>query len=288
MGPTSSGKTYLAERLADQLDATLVNADAFQVYRGFDIGTAKPVRRDRYELIDILEPTSSFGVGEFVQRASEILDESFRQTRNAIVVGGTGLYVRALFEEYADLAEAPDPATRAHLEARWKAEGLAALANELASADPIAAARTDLANPRRVLRALERIRTGHRRIVVRIPYTRRRKVAVLPDHDRLAASIRSRLDAMMQGGFADEVRRRIADGVPEEAPAMNAIGYRTIARMLEGTITREEAFESIVAETGRYAKRQRTWLRTEPSLDVLPGRFGHEAVDDALRLLFGN
>src|SRR5688572_23240532 len=118
MGPTASGKTDLAEHLADETGAQLINADAFQVYKGFDIGTAKSVNANRYELIDIREPDESFGVGEFVQLANAELERLFAGGTSAIVVGGTGLYVRALFEEYEAMSGPPDPQLRADLEAR--------------------------------------------------------------------------------------------------------------------------------------------------------------------------
>ncbi len=103
MGPTASGKTSLAEALADKFDACLINGDAFQVYRGMDIGTAKPVNKDRYHLIDIKDPSEDFGVGEYVALAQSVLAEMWESQRNVIVVGGSGLYVRALFEEYSGM-----------------------------------------------------------------------------------------------------------------------------------------------------------------------------------------
>src|SRR5471030_1762482 len=109
MGPTASGKTEVAEALADQLCAQLVNADAFQIYQGMDVGTAKPLRKADYRLVDIRNPSEGFGVGEFVTLAQEVLSECWEAGKNVVVVGGTGLYMRALFEEYAEMAQAPDP-----------------------------------------------------------------------------------------------------------------------------------------------------------------------------------
>src|SRR5271165_7127776 len=125
MGPTASGKTDVAEAIADALDAQLINADAFQVYRGMDIGTAKPRAKGRYRLLDLKAPNEGFGVGEFVQLAQTELNTLFQERRSAVVVGGTGLYIRALFEQYSELAASPEPALRAALMEREYRDGLA-------------------------------------------------------------------------------------------------------------------------------------------------------------------
>ena len=131
MGPTASGKTGLAEALADELDATLINADAFQIYRGMDIGTAKPKAKSRYALLDIKNPNEGYGVGEWAQSAQAIVQDAWIAAKSVIVVGGTGLYIRALFEEYDGLHPAPDPVLRSELELREQTEGLPALYAEL-------------------------------------------------------------------------------------------------------------------------------------------------------------
>src|SRR5689334_3511641 len=127
MGPTGSGKTEVAEAIAERLGAQLINADAFQVYRGMDIGTAKPTEKHRYRLLDLKQPNAGFGVGEFVQLASEELRELHHEGRDAVVVGGTGLYIRALFEGYAEMVSPPDPNLRSELMARERTKGLATL-----------------------------------------------------------------------------------------------------------------------------------------------------------------
>ena len=153
MGPTASGKSDLAEALADRIDARLINADAFQVYRGMDIGTGKPSQKERYLLLDLVSPSEQFGLGEWLRLAVAALEEIFKQGRNAIVVGGTGLYIRALMEEYADVAAAPDPSLRASLMKRPIEE----LRQELRSRAPNVFESTDIANPLRVRRALEKL-----------------------------------------------------------------------------------------------------------------------------------
>ena len=158
MGPTASGKTALAEGLADRLGAVLVNADAFQAYRGMDVGTAKPENRGRYRLLDIKKPDETYGVGEFCVRAAEELHGVHEEGRSAVVVGGTGQYVRALFEEYRDLMPDPDPALRARVDREAGGGGVGGPRHGASATGlPRSPPRTDLRNPVRVTRALERI-----------------------------------------------------------------------------------------------------------------------------------
>ncbi len=266
MGTTASGKTALAEGLADRLGAVLINADAFQAYRGMDVGTAKPEARDRYRLLDVKEPNEAYGAGEFCLRAAAELATIFAAGRSAIVVGGTGQYVRALFEEYRDLMPEPDPALRAHFAARLESEGLEALVRELTAKDPTLAARTALQNPIRVTRALERIEGGESPLSFRVPYTQRLKIATSLTKEEIEARIAQRTRQMMHNGWVEEVRRLRADGFGPGDPGFRAIGYREMAAFLDGDLATEEAERAIVRETTAYAKRQRTWLRSEPGL----------------------
>lgn len=269
MGPTASGKSELAESLADRLDADLISADAFQIYRGFDIGTAKPSDTERYHMIDIRDPTDSFGVGEFVLLACEILKRSFALGRNVVVVGGTGLYIRALFEEYKDLEPAPDPELRTRLNEELAVNGTVAMMARLAEVSPESARQIEPTNPRRIIRALEKAMMASAPISFALPAFRTLKFGLLPPLEVLDRSIRDRLRAMMQGGFIEEVQGLMNAGVPENAPAMQAIGYRTILRLIRGDLTGGQAHEDIEIETRRYAKRQRTWMRSEPRLNII-------------------
>lgn len=262
MGPTASGKTGLAEDLAGHYSAQLINADAFQVYRGFDIGTAKPEHHERYLLIDIREPHEQFGVGEFVALAQEHLKSLWEQQRSVILVGGTGLYIRALMEEYTGMKPQPDPALREELQAKPVDE----LLQQLKEMDPKAMEKVDAANPLRVRRALERALTPAAGLQVKLPPFFRIKLAIDPPKDTLNERIRQRCDQMFYNGFVEEVRRLRLQGVTEDAPAMRGIGYRSVWRHLEGQITLEEARDEVISETRKYAKRQRTWLRSEPNL----------------------
>jgi tRNA dimethylallyltransferase len=266
MGPTASGKTALAEAIADRLGAQLVSADAFQVYRGFDIGTAKPADRGRYRLLDILDPRETYGVGAFVRDAAGAAAEAHAQGRSVVVVGGTGLYIRALFDGYDRLMPAPDPELRAWLEGKEAAEP-GSLARMLLEREP--GTQADLRNPVRVRRALERLLDPRPPMQVGLPPFRRFKLAILPERGPLLAAIAERTRAMVSAGWADEVRDILAAGVPVSAPAFRAIGYQCFARLALGETSEQEAVGETVQATSQYAKRQATWLRSERSLEVL-------------------
>jgi tRNA dimethylallyltransferase len=268
MGATASGKTDLAERIADRFEAALINADAFQVYLGMDVGTAKPDHRDQYELIDIKDPDESYGVGEFTQLAVALLERFFSESRNVVVVGGTGLYVRALMEEYQTMQAAPDRSVRDELNRRLEADGLESLVAELRARDPGTADRTDLRNPVRVIRAIERLALPKAE-AVRLPNFRRSKLAIDPDSDVLDARIQQRAVQMVQNGWVREVESLRNAGYVREDFGFRAIGYRQMWDHLEGRVELEDAIATTIAETKRYAKRQRTWLRSEPNLCVL-------------------
>lgn len=284
MGPTASGKTELAERLADRFDAALLSADAFQIYRRFDIGTAKPENRDRYSFIDIRDPEESFGVGEYVRLAASKLAELFQIGRNAVIVGGTGLYVRALLESYKDMHPPPSPELRNRISEDLEKFGARALYERLLGTDPKRAATVDSSNPRRVARALEKALSRDSALHFELPPFTIIKLALIPPKEALDRSIEERLSAMMQRGFAKEVEDLVADGLPDSAPAMRAIGYRTMARAVRGEVSQEEAFESILIETRQYAKRQRTWLRKEPRLTCFAVERGEDVLAKVLEL----
>jgi tRNA dimethylallyltransferase len=270
MGTTASGKTALAEGLAERIGGQLVNSDAFQIYRGMDIGTAKTSEPERYRLIDLLEPSEAFGVGEWVRLAHQVLEEMWAQRRHVVLVGGTGLYIRALFEGYDEMRPSPDPQLRTALMDRESREGLAPLVEELRRIAPESAARTDLRNPVRVRRALERALSPADPIVYRIPSFRKRKFALELPHETIRSRIARRTDEMVQNGWAQEVRRLRDRGYGPCDPGFRAHGYRAMYRHIQGEIALEEVVASTVSETVRYAKRQRTWLRSEPDLRFVP------------------
>jgi tRNA dimethylallyltransferase len=266
MGPTASGKSDLAEALATELEADIVNADAFQVYRGMDIGTAKPSERSRYHLLDIKEPSESFGVGEFVLLAADIMQKAFDAGQNVVVCGGTGFYVRALIEEFTDLEPAPDPNLRAELEDRLANEGLPVLVAELEKRKPELAKKTDLMNPVRVRRALERCLSDAPPIKFTLPSFRKIKVALSPNAEISFSKITQRTQAMIQNGWVREVEMLLDQGYKSGDPGFRAIGYELIESFIRSGGEEQDLKNQIILETTQYAKRQRTWLRSEPNL----------------------
>lgn len=280
MGPTASGKSDLAEAMASELRFPLINADAFQVYRGLDIGTAKPTDRHNYHLLDIVDPWEEFGVGEWIRRVSDVLPQLFAEAGGAIVVGGSGYYIRALFEGYRDLADAPDPRRREEL----NRQSLEVLVAELQARDPSAAARVDLQNRVRVQRAVERLDLPT--LDWSIPDCRKVKLARLPELERNRTRIFRRVEAMVELGWLDEIRGLILSGVQREHPGMRAHGYRAMWDVVHGERSLSEAIEATQVEVAQYAKRQRTWLRAEPNLITISAEDEGEALATALDLLW--
>lgn len=267
MGPTASGKTEAAERVAEAWDAALLNADAFQVYRGMDIGTAKPEDRSRYRLLDLRDPDEGLTVGAWVRLARAELDRLWAEGRSAVIVGGTGLYIRALLEGYDDLGEPAPPEVRLALTTRMQVEGVDALAEELRREDPAAWARVDRKNPVRVQRALERARYPAPPTPPEpLPPFAVAKFAIDPGVERGDEAIRSRVRRMVYDGWVLEVQRLAERGYGPGDPGFRAHGYVAMHGVLRGEVGLEEAMDRTVVEVRRYAKRQRTWLRSEPNL----------------------
>ena len=263
-GPTAAGKTYAASWFARLADVGVVSADSRQLYKGFDIGTAKPTVRELLTAphlgIDVLEPTERASAAWWAERADGWIDEHRAAGRTPIVVGGTGLYLRALFGVL--FKEPPmDASTRRVLQDTLAPKGTDDLRRWVSALDP---ARAHLGRTQ-LLRAIEiALLTGRRvsdlhRETARPPRRRARYLLVDPGPS-LALHIEMRTDAMFGSGWHDEVRGLVRD-VPEDAPAWNASGYRTVRAMVRGKLTSREATEQVAIETRQYAKRQRTWFR---------------------------
>ena len=264
MGPTASGKSAVAEALARKLCCRIVNADAFQVYCGFDIGTAKPKDKSLYDLIDILDPVDNYTAGRFVQDAEPLLRGYLESGEAAVVCGGTGLYVRALWEGY----EAMSPADIS-LRERLKQDFDNLPTDEILRREGISEA--DLSydvtsNPQRLLRFLEKRRLPNEPRSRAAWLSGHPKVALEISRDELVGRIEARIRRMVDDGWREEVRQLLDSGVPISAPAFRAIGYRQIADSLEGRISFDEAVQLTLIKTRQYAKRQMTWLRIEPLL----------------------
>jgi tRNA dimethylallyltransferase len=276
VGPTGSGKTALALELAERLGAEIVNADSRLVYRGLDIGTAKPSpserRRVPHNLIDIRPPDDPLDVAEFAALARSAIAEITSRGRQVLVVGGSGLYLRVL---RGGIFEGP-PASRElrdSLAARAREVGVEGLHRELAAVDPKAARRIGVHDLYRITRALEVFElTGEP-----ISAHQRRHAFARGDYESLALAIdverkdlyeniNRRFDDMMAAGFIDEVRDLLAAGYSPERPPLKTIGYEQIAAYLRGEIDRETAVARAKQESRRLAKRQLTWFRHEPNL----------------------
>lgn len=274
VGPTATGKTALAVLLARAIgSAELVNADSRQVLRGLHVGTNRPGPEDLEgvpcHLLGITDPGAPFSVADWLAAARACLASLDLRGMRPIVVGGTGLYVRALLDGLELDGAPPDPGRRATLNARAASpEGLAALAGELRRRDPEGAAGIDLRNPRRVVRATEiveacgslagRGRTGATRPSVRIG------LDAAPDLHR--GWIAERARAMLAGGLLEETAAALARGVPPEALGASGIGYREALAVLDGRLSETAAAAEIVRRTARYAKAQRTWFRADRSV----------------------
>ncbi|HET6644949.1 MAG TPA: tRNA (adenosine(37)-N6)-dimethylallyltransferase MiaA [Fimbriimonadales bacterium] len=276
MGPTAVGKSVVAERLASMLDCRIVNADAFQVYRGFDVGTAKPDNRDIYDLIDILSADVCFSAGKFVKLARPLCIGYAAEGRDAVVCGGTGLYVRALFDGYKDMTPA-DSEQRARLRQILDEFGPDAVLAE-AELDPASVKPELRSNPVRVLRLAEKA-LGETGEAINEPWHAQRfKFALRFDRYQLNQRIEARVLNMVHNGWREEVSRLLAAGAEPHWPPFRAIGYREMCDHLEGDLSLDDAIAKIIVRTRRYAKRQITWLAKERGLVWLDGDASAESI----------
>ena len=295
-GATALGKSDVADVLAERLGADVVVADSMQEYRGLPIVTnqMEAGRGAHRYLVGFVEPHCEFTVAEYAARAHEVIDGLRAEGRAVIVEGGSGLYLRAALGDLA-FAAPPDPGVRGELEARW-AQGPAEVLDELRRLDPDALARLDVANPRRVIRALEaaRARGGplpqeERAHLWREPERyQHRLVALVPDDDReeLRRRIARRVDDMLARGALDEVRQARAAG-PLSRTVQQAIGVRELCAVLDGELTQGEAAARMTARTRTLARRQLTWMRKLPRAALVPaaGRPADAVAADVLSLL---
>jgi tRNA dimethylallyltransferase len=289
VGPTAAGKTELALAVAERLLAEIVSADAMLVYRGMDIGTAKPTPEERarvpHHLVDLVDPGEEFSVARFQPLARAAIADVLGRGRPPLLVGGSGLYFHAVVDDF--VFPPTDQAVRSRLEAEAAQVGLAELYRRLAAADPPAAARIQPGNLRRTVRALEVMELTGRpfssfRAAMDTPVSRYR-LTVLgldPGPELLRARVAERVAAMAEAGLVEEVRR-LAGG-PLSRTARQALGYKELLDAMEQGTPVSEALETVVRRTRAYARRQLAWFRRDPRVrwSTLPP--GPERVDWAL------
>jgi tRNA dimethylallyltransferase len=289
VGPTASGKSALALALAERFGGEIVNADSRQIYRLMDIGTAKPSAADRarvpHHLLDLVWPDEPLTLAQYQAAATAVIADVHARGRLPLLVGGTGLYARAVVDGLAIPEVPPQPALRAELEAEARALGLAALHARLAALDPAGAAVIDAANPRRLIRALEVC------LVTGRPFSEQRGARPTPydalllgldtARDQLYAWADARVDGMLAAGLVQEVRELVARGYGWDLPALSSLGYREMGAYLRGELTLAEATARMKLATHALIRRQLTWFRAdarihwldaaEPSLPAVAG-----------------
>ncbi len=290
VGPTATGKSDLGVQLALRLRGEVVNADASQLYRGMDIGTAKlpPALRlgVEHHQLDELQLTDEASLAAYQRHSRADLDAILARGRRALLVGGSGLYVRAAL----DVLDIPptDPAVRARIEAEYAAVGLPPLRERLRAGDPVAAAAIDPNNARRIIRALEVIELTGGPFPATMPTRQLARPALLlgldDDTDVLDARIERRVAAMFEAGLVAETQTLVALGLRDGRTASRAIGYAQVLALLDGRLTEAQAREQTAQATRRLVRRQRSWFRADPRIRWLPAGAA-DLLDRALDLI---
>ncbi|HLZ23506.1 MAG TPA: tRNA (adenosine(37)-N6)-dimethylallyltransferase MiaA [Ktedonobacterales bacterium] len=297
-GPTASGKTALAlalcERLRGAMDAEVISADSRQIYRFMDIATAKPTPDERarlpHHLLDVVTPDQRYTLAQYQTDAVASIARIWSQRHLPLLVGGTGLYVRAVVDGLAIPQVAPNPAVRAELEAEAAAGGPAALHDRLAALDPIAAARIDPANTRRLIRALEVC------IVSGRPFSEQQGARPTPyrplllglnmERSSLYARADARVDAMLAAGLVDETRALVERGYGWQLPSMSSLGYREIGAYLRGEASLSDAVARLKLNTHAYIRRQLTWFRPDSRITWLDAALPTDHLADIAHNIF--
>jgi tRNA dimethylallyltransferase len=292
VGPTASGKTALSIEIAKRVSGEVVSCDSMQIYRGMDIGTAKPDEDEKcgipHHLIDIADPSQRFSVAEFVAKARECIDDCLKRGKTPVLAGGTGLYMDSILNniEFAEFQE--DPNFRTQMQRYADKNGNKALHQLLCKKDPCAAERIHPNNVRRVIRALEICKTSGKTFTQVNAESRREPVydalvlGIETDREALYKKIDLRVDIMMQKGLLEEVRRLYKKGIGKDTTAMQAIGYKELVEFLEGKTELLDAVDKIKQESRRYAKRQMTWFRRNEAIEWIKPD-SKNALEDVLQ-----
>lgn len=279
VGPTASGKTRMAVELAQRHNGEVISADSMQIYRTMDIGTAKPTQEEMggipHHMIDVADPEEDFSVARYVEMAARCVDDVLARGKLPIVAGGTGLYIDSLLSGRTFAPFSPDSALRGELERELAEKGGQAMLEALAQVDPEAAQRLHPNDHKRIIRALEVYRstgktiTQHNRETQAIPPRYNALTIGLAFQDRQAMwrRIDQRVDEMVAAGLEDEVRRLLTSGISPKCTAMQAIGYKELARALTQGGDLAQAVEEVKRRSRQYAKRQLTWFRRDPSIE---------------------
>lgn len=276
VGPTCSGKTYLSLRLAEILKSEIISADSRQIYKFLNIGTAKPssdqVKKIKHHFIDDLKPDDDFNASKFAERTKIILEELIRQNKIPVVVGGSGLYIKALIDGISESADTDIELRREFLELRRKF-GNNYLYEELKKVDDMSAAKMLPQNWKRVIRALEVLKLSgkpiwqhhdNQTISKKFNY---RQIGLLWDRKILYQNIEERVDQMIGSGLVDEVESILKSGYSKDLNSLNTVGYKEIIQYLDDEISLDRAVELIKRNTRRYAKRQMTWFNADKRIN---------------------
>jgi tRNA dimethylallyltransferase len=294
VGPTGVGKSRLALHLAQAFDGEIVSADSRQIYRYMDIGTAKPSRQELsligHHLIDIINPNESFSLAQYQELACRAIESVIQRQRLPLLVGGSGQYVWAVLEGWGIPKVPPDPDLRNSMEARAAGEGSEEFYNELERNDPVAASRIDPRNVRRVIRALEiqkSMVSHHQQQPAKSASYNTLIIGLTTDRAELYRRIDSRVDAMIEQGLVEEVKKLMDIGYSLDLPSMSGIGYRQIGMFLKGEMSLEAAIQQIKFESHRFVRQQYNWFspkddrirwfdiqgRIEPEIKALVDKF---------------
>lgn len=276
VGPTASGKTAYAIELAKKMNGEVVSCDSMQIYREMTIGTAKPTKEEMqgipHHMLDFVSPMTNYSVADFVTDAKACIDDIFSRGKLPVLCGGTGLYIDSLLGGICFADDVCDEAYRKELKSIAEQQGKEAVHALLKEADPKAAEEIHPNNLKRVIRTLEIIKTSGK---TKAEYDRDSRQEPSYDaviygmeweREELYRRIDLRVDRMIEQGLVEEVQNLLNQGVPKDATAMQAIGYKELIAYLEGNCTLEEAIEVIKRETRRYAKRQLTWFRRNKNI----------------------
>jgi len=274
-GATATGKSDLAVSLAKEIDAEIINADSMQVYRGMDIGTAKLALDERegieHHLLDVLDVTEDATVAWYQDKARAAIAEIHSRGKSAVIVGGTGLYIKAILDDlnFPDT----DPVVRERLNAEAEEFGVAQLFERLRQLDPTAAAAIDIQNVRRVIRALEVIEITGQPFTANLPregsslYPDALQFGLVMDREKLTERINHRVDLMWEKGLVSEVDALLVAGINDATTARRALGYAQVISMLAGEISEEQAKEETKRATRQYARRQETWFSRDARIN---------------------